>query len=65
MKELLYKTGTEIIKWAGLEFPVSVLEFTVSEPTKVATYEYAGRNGAEHERVLNYRIFTLRGEFVY
>lgn len=42
---------------------MSIKSFSISENAKVATYEYAWRNGAEHERVLNYRIFSISGIF--
>lgn len=51
------------IRYKGFEFPISVKTFSMDEQAKVATYEYAGRNGAEHERVLNYRIFRITGIF--
>lgn len=52
------------IRWKDFDFPVSITEFKISEPAKIATYEYAGRNGAEHERVLNYRVFSIAGIFI-
>lgn len=52
-------------EWKGYIFPTSVIDFSLSEDAKVATYPYAGRNGAEHERVLDYRKFSLRGVFAY
>lgn len=52
-----------ILVWKGFSFPVAIQEFKLSEDAKVATYEYAGRNGAEHERVLSYRVFTMSGIF--
>lgn len=61
---LLGKRTTDYFSWKGFWFPVAVQEFVLQEPTKVATYSYAGRNGAEHERVLDYRILTIKGEFV-
>lgn len=45
--------------WKGFAFPMSIESFKIKEDARVATYTYAGRNGAEHERVMNYRIFTL------
>lgn len=60
---LIGRPVEEVFTWKGFKFPVSIEEFSIQEPAKVATYEYAGRNGAEHERVLNYRIFTIKGCF--
>ena len=51
------------ITWKDFLFPQSVAEFRISEDAKVATYAYAGRNGAEHERVLSYRVIVLSGSF--
>lgn len=51
------------LTWKGFIFPQSVVEFNLSEDAKVATYEYAGRDGAEHERVLNYREISVSGVF--
>ena len=47
----------------GFKFPVSLKSFDIVEDAKVATYEYAGRNGAEYERVLASRKFNLSGIF--
>lgn len=51
-----------VIRWKGFQFPVSITDFTLNEDAKVASYEYAGRNWAEHERVLNYRKFSVSGK---
>ena len=63
MSVLYTTTKTSILKWKDFSFPISIKDFKLWETAKVATYEYAGRNGAEHERVLNYRTFTLSGIF--
>ena len=42
---------------------MSITEFSMREDAKLATYEYAGRDGAEHERVLAPRGFTITGIF--
>lgn len=47
------------IKRKWFTFPVSIQDFSMTEDAKVATYEYALRDGAEHERVLAYRKFTI------
>jgi len=51
------------IKRKGFTFPLSIKSFTIDETAKVATYEYAGMNGALHERVLNYRTINVSGLF--
>lgn len=56
---VLIRNESIVISWKWFEFPVSIQNFSMNEDSKVATYEYAGRNGAEHERVLNYRKFSL------
>lgn len=55
--------SNRIISWKGYDFPISITSFSLTEDAKVATYEYAGRNGAEHERVLNYRVLNISGIF--
>lgn len=52
-----------VIMWKSFAFPMSIETFQIKEDAKVATYEYAGRNGAEQERVLAYRVFTMSGRF--
>ena len=52
-----------VIMWKGFAFPMSIETFKMREEAKVATYEYAWRNGAEQERVLNYRVFNISGIF--
>lgn len=52
------------IQWKDFVFDRCVKEFSMKEWAKVATYEYAWRNGAEHERVLSHRVFTLSWEFI-
>lgn len=59
------KRNNLVFKYKSFVFPVSITEFSIKEEAKVATYEYAWRNGAEHERVLNYRTFSLSGTFTY
>lgn len=49
--------------WKDFSFPMSIETFQIKEEAKVATYEYAGRNWAEQERVLSYRVFSLSGRF--
>ena len=51
-------------RWKEFEFPASVLEFDYVSEAKVATYEYAMRDGAEHERVKQFLVFRLRGLFI-
>ena len=48
---------TIIRKW--FPFPVSVESFAMNEDAKTATYEYALRDGAEHERVKAFRKFRI------
>lgn len=55
--------NNEVVTWKGFTFPLSIKSFSMKEDTKVATYEYANRNGAEHERVLAYRTVSLSGTF--
>jgi len=64
MANILSKTRKTIIKWKDFQFPFSIKDFSMKEWAKVATYEYAWRNWAEHERVLSHRVFTLSGEFI-
>lgn len=52
-----------VIMWKGFAFPMSIETFKIKEEANVATYTYAGRNGAEQERVLKYRIFSMAGIF--
>ena len=52
-----------VILWKDFPFPMSIESFKIKEEAKVATYEYAGRNWAEHERVLKYRVFNITGIF--
>lgn len=64
MNTLLYSTWSTEIKWWEFTFPLSLFEFNMTEQSKVATYEYAWRNWAEHERVLSYRVIKISGEFI-
>jgi LysM repeat protein len=47
----------------GFIFPLSIKSVKVSEDAKVATYEYAWTNGAEHERVKWYVKISVNGVF--
>jgi hypothetical protein len=49
------------VKRRDFEFPLSVTEFSIDETARVATYTYAGMDGALHERVMQYRIITMSG----
>lgn len=64
MADIYNKTKKTIIKWKDFQFPLSIKDFSLKEWAKIATYEYAWRNWAEHERVLSHRIFSLSGEFI-
>lgn len=64
MANILSTTRKTIIKWKDFQFPLSIKDFSMKEWAKVATYEYAWRNWAEHERVLSHRVFTLSWEFI-
>ena len=52
-----------LIMWKSFAFPISIISFKIKEDAKVASYEYAGRNGSEQERVQAYRIFNISGVF--
>ena len=52
-----------LIMWKDFAFPVSIMSFKIKEDAKVASYEYAGRNGSEQERVQAYRVFVVSGVF--
>ena len=52
------------IQWKDFIFPLSIKNFSLKEAAKVATYEYAWRNGAEFERVLSHRVFSISWEFI-
>ena len=64
MSDILSITKKTIIKWKDFVFPLSIKNFSLKEWAKVATYEYAWRNWAEHERVLDNRVFILSWEFM-
>lgn len=64
MANIYTLTRKTIIKWKDFKFPLSVKDFSLKEWAKVATYEYAWRNWAEHERVLKHRVFSISWEFV-
>lgn len=61
---MIPRSKTTILSYKGFEFPICLTEFALVEDAKIATYEYAGRDGAEHERVLNYRVFKVSGIFI-
>ena len=47
----------------GFEFPLSIKAFVIDETSRVATYTYAGIDGALHERVMQYRVINLSWTF--
>lgn len=64
MSEILKRNKDTRIKWKTFIFPLSIKDFSLKELAKVATYEYAWRNWAEHERVLSHRVFSVSWEFI-
>lgn len=64
MANILNTTKKTIIQWKDFQFPLAIKDFSMKEWAKVATYEYAGRNWAEHERVLSHRVFSISWEFI-
>ena len=51
------------IKRKDFAFPLAITSFEIDETAKVATYEFAGMDGALHERVLQYRVIHVSGVF--
>ena len=51
------------ITWKDFEFPLSIKTFVIDESARVATYTYAGMDGALHERVMQYRVISMSGTF--
>lgn len=57
-------TQVQWVQWKDFVFPVSITKFEYTSDAKVATYEYAMRDGAEHERVVSYKILNISGIFL-
>lgn len=60
---MLTRNDALTIIWKGYSFPMSIRSFRVSSEAKTATYEYAGTDGAEHERVKWYARISISGIF--
>lgn len=59
----VFEKNKQMFQWKDFIFPYSIKSFDYTSSAKTATYEYAMRDGAEHERVRNYRVFKISGVF--